>query len=284
MEWTQALKTSISYMEEHLLEDIHSVDVARQVNMSEYYFQKGFSVVTGYTIGDYIRNRRLYLAALELLTGEEKVIDIAYKYGYETPESFSKAFKRFHGINPGQVKSRYACIQPFQPLIIKLSVEGGSKMNVRMEKMDAFKIVGKSRVFNTETGYQEIPKFWAEWCENMCNECKDSGSSSYGKYGICIEKGEGQNFDYYIAGDYMAEPKGEGFEVVTIPAHTWAKFRCVGPMPGALQSMNTKIFQEWLPGNSQYEIAEAINIEMYNEGDTMAADYVSEIWIPVKEK
>ena len=284
MEWTEALKTSISYMEEHLLEDIHAVDVARQVNMSEYYFQKGFSVVTGYTIGDYIRNRRLYLAALDLLTGKEKVIEIAYKYGYETPESFSKAFKRFHGISPAQVRTQPGCIQSFQPLVIKLLVEGGSRMNVIIEKMDAFKVVGKSRVFNTDNGYKEIPKFWDECCKRWPKECEESGSDSYGKYGICIDTGEGQNFDYYIAGDYAREPIGEGFKVVTIPAHTWAKFRCVGPMPGALQSVNTKIFQEWLPGNNQYDIAEAINIEMYTIGDTTAADYVSEIWIPVKEK
>ena len=271
-------------MEEHLLEDIHTVDVAKQVNMSEYYFQKGFSVVTGYTIGDYIRNRRLYLAALDLLSGKEKVIELAYKYGYETPESFSKAFKRFHGINPAQVKSKPGCIQSFQPLVIKLLVEGGSKMNVKIEKMDAFKVVGRSRVFNTDNGYQEIPKFWDECYKNMPKDCKESGSDSYGKYGICMETGEGQNFDYYIAGDYTGVPAGDGFKVVTIPAHTWAKFRCVGPMPGALQSVNTRIFQEWLPGNNQYEIGEAINIEMYTMGDTTAVDYVSEIWIPVKEK
>ena len=283
MEWTEALKSSISYMEEHLLEDIHAEEVARQVNMSEYYFQKGFSVVTGYTIGDYIRNRRLYLAALELLTGEGKVIDVAYKYGYETPESFSKAFKRFHGISPAQVKNGQSYIQPFQPLIIKLSVEGGRKMDVRFEQMDAFKIVGKCKEFSTDTGYQEIPKFWQEWCKNCEQEEKDSGSDTCGKYGVCVQT-EGKKFDYYIAGDYKGEPTGGEYKVVEIPSYNWAKFRCVGPTPGAIQTVNTRIFNEWLPGNEKYEIAGSVNIEMYSMGDTSAADYVSEIWIPVKEK
>ncbi len=283
MEWTEALKTSISYMEEHLLEDIHAEDVARQVNMSEYYFQKGFAVVTGYTIGDYIRDRRLYLAAMELLTRDQKVIDVAYKYGYETPESFSKAFKRFHGISPAQVKKKQSCIQSFQPLVIKLSVEGGNKMDVRFEKMEAFKVVGKSKEFNTDIGYKKIPLFWEEWCKDCESESKKSGSDNCGKYGICIELADNR-FDYYIAGDYKGAPVKEGYKVVEIPAHNWAKFRCVGPTPGALQAVNTRIFSEWLPGNDKYEIADGINVEMYNMGDTSAVDYVCEVWIPVKEK
>ncbi len=286
MEWTEALKSSVSYMEEHLLEELHAEDVARQVNMSEYYFQKGFSLVTGYTIGEYIRNRRLYLAALELLAGTDKVIDIAYKYGYETPESFSKAFKRFHGVGPAQIKSKPSYIQPFQPLVIKLSVEGGRKMDVRFEKMDSFQIVGKKKEFTSDNGYLEIPKYWCEWYKDSEKEMKDSGSNTCGKYGICISKG-GKNFDYYIAGDYQGTPAENGYQVVEIPAHNWAKFRCVGPLPGAFQSVNTRIFSEWLPGNDKYEIDDTtgpINVEMYTEGDMSATDYVCEIWIPVREK
>lgn len=283
MEWIKALKISIDYMEQHLLEDINAEDIARQVHMSVFYFQKGFSIVTGYTVGDYLRNRRLYLAALELLMGKEKVIDIAYKYGYETPESFSKAYKRFHGFNPAQTREKQSDIQPFQPLIIKLSVEGGKKMDVRVEKMDAFKIVGKSRVFSTETGYQEIPKFWDEIMRNCRQEAEDSGSDTFGMYGVCMQT-EGDNFDYYIAGDYKGNIVGQGYQVVEIPAYTWAKFRCVGPLPGALQHVNTKIYKEWLPGNEKYEIATGISVEKYTNGDADAVDYVSEIWIPVKER
>lgn len=283
MEWIKALKASIDYMEQHLLEDIHAEDIARQVHMSGFYFQKGFSMVTGYTVGDYLRNRRLYLAALDLLKGEEKVIDIAYKYGYETPESFSKAFKRFHGFTPAQTRKKPEKIQSFQPLIIKILLEGGNIMDVRIEKMDAFKIVGKGRSFSFETGFREIPKFWDEFYNNHRQEVKNSGSDSFGKYGVSIMT-EGENFNYYIAGDDQGKVKEPGYEVIEIPAHTWAKFRCVGPMPGAIQYVNTKIYQEWLPGNAQYDIAADINIELYTEGDTDAVDYVSEIWIPVKEK
>lgn len=284
MEWTEALKASIEYMEKHLLEDVNADAVARHVHMSSFYFQKGFSIVTGYTIGDYIRNRRLYLAAVDLLPQDSKVIDVALKYGYETPESFSKAFKRFHGITPMQIKQKQASIKSFQPLVIKLTVEGGSMMDVRFEAMDAFKIVGKSRQFNTDNAYEEIPKFWTEYCNNQEKECVASGSTNYGVYGISMELNNHKDFTYFIAGDYVDTPTGEGFEVYEIPAYTWAKFRCVGPLPGALQSVNTRIYQEWLPGNDKYQIAAGISVEMYTEGNMQAADYISEVWIPVIEK
>ncbi len=284
MEWTEALKASIDYMEEHLLEDVNADVVARQVHMSSYYFQKGFSIVTGYTIGDYIRNRRLYLAGMELLTKDVKVIDTALKYGYETPESFCKAFKRFHGITPAQIRQKQMYIKSFQPLVIKLSVEGGSMMDVRYEHMDAFKIVGKSRVFNTDNAYDEIPKFWDEFCKDYEQDSKDSGSMDYGVYGISVEMETEKDFNYFIAGNYIGNPSGDGFEVMEIPAYMWAKFRCIGPLPGAMQSVNTRIYKEWLPGNGKYQIAAGIMVEMYTMGNMKAADYVSEIWLPVKEK
>lgn len=104
MEWTESLKRSINFMENHLLEDISPDDVAAEVHISSFYLQKGFSIMTGYSIGEYIRYRRLYLAALDVIAGSAKVIDLAYRYGYDTPESFTKAFSRFHGVSPAQMK------------------------------------------------------------------------------------------------------------------------------------------------------------------------------------
>ena len=106
MEWLTCIRRSLEFMEEHLLDDISAQDVAAQVNMSPFFLQRGFSVITGYGISEYIRNRRLYLAALDLSRSDEKVIDIAFRYGYETPESFTKAFTRFHGATPSQVRTR----------------------------------------------------------------------------------------------------------------------------------------------------------------------------------
>lgn len=295
MEWTESLRSAISYMEQHLLEDINADDVAEQVHMSSYYLQKGFGIMTGYSVGEYIRNRRLYLAALDVISGKEKVIDLAYKYGYETPESFTKAFSRFHGVSPAQLKKDVHKIKVFLPLKIIVEIRGGNDMDVTVEKMTGFKLIGFERVFETEDAYQKIPLFWDEFKEKYLgllygrtpkNELEETiCNCKVAEFGICIDDlGEKGKFRYMIAGRYNGGPVPEGMSVYEFPDMEWAKFRCVGSMPGALQLVNTKIFEEWLPGNPDYEIAMYANIEWYSKGDMNSNDYESGIWLPVKRK
>ena len=137
MEWLTSIRTAIDYMEEHLEDNISAQDVADRVYLSPFFLQRGFSLMTGYGIGEYIRNRRLYQAALDLKETEDKVIDIALRYCYETPESFTKAFSRFHGVTPSQVRDG-AVGKVFLPLTIKLSVQGGSQMDYKFDFRDAF--------------------------------------------------------------------------------------------------------------------------------------------------
>ena len=134
MEWLTAVRKSIEYIEEHLHDDISAQDVAEQVYLSPLHFQRGFLVMTGYSVSEYIRNRRLYLAALEIKNTERKVIDVAYDYGYDTPDSFTKAFTRFHGKSPVQVKQGGEC-RSFLPLKVKITVQGGDKMDYKITKM-----------------------------------------------------------------------------------------------------------------------------------------------------
>ena len=164
MEWLTSIRTAIDYMEEHLTDNISAQDVADRVYLSPFFLQKGFSLMTGYGIGEYIRNRRLYRAALDLKETDDKVIDIALRYGYETPESFTKAFSRFHGATPSQVRGG-AAINTFLPLMIKLSIQGGNQMDYKITTMFPFKVIGFQREFDNETAYTEIPKFWDEICE-----------------------------------------------------------------------------------------------------------------------
>jgi len=138
MEWITAIRNSIRYIEEHLQDKISAQDVSDRVYMSQVHFQKGFQVVTGYSVAEYIRNRRLYLAALDLKNQDIKVIDVAYEYGYETPESFTKAFTRFHGISPTEVKQG-GTIRLFLPLTIKMDILGGDKMDVKIRNQFGFK-------------------------------------------------------------------------------------------------------------------------------------------------
>ena len=297
MEWTETLRRTIDYLEAHLLENGAAEGAARAVHLSPLYLQRGFKLVTGYSMGEYLRNRRLYLAGLEAIAGREKIIDLAYRYGYDTPESFSKAFSRFHGVSPAQLRQSPQRLSPFLPLKITLTIKGGYGMDYRVEKLDEFQLIGVEREFPMESSYQNLPRFWDEFIKAECAPLwagkkpetareKAVCECSIGEFGVCIDEGcPAGRFRYMIAGRYDSREVPEGLTVFTLPALEWAKFRCSGPMPEALQSVNTKIFQEWLPGNPEFEIAQGTNIEWYSmEKDTSAPDYESEIWIPVKRK
>ncbi len=282
--WLEAIEKSIEYIEEHITENISAEDAAECVYMSPFYFQKGFSMLCGYTVAEYIRNRRLALAGCELLADKAKVIDVALKYGYDSPDSFTKAFTRFHGISPSKVQKGNVMIKTFAPLKINISLKGGYIMNYKIVKKESFKVLGNPRRFSYETCKEEIPKFWKEHYE--------SGKGKYvcGMFGVNIdEKMDGNDFEYLIADAYNSEKEvPEGFEVRTVPAFTWAIFSCDGPMPNALQDVNKKIFSEWLPALKEYEFAAGYCIEMYDDvskypNGTQDENYHSEIWIPVRK-
>ena len=290
MEWTEGLKQALEFIEAHLLEEISVEDVAAHIYLSPFYFQKGFKLITGYTVGEYVRNRRLYLAALEIVKGDKRVIDLAYKYGYDTPESFSKAFTRLHGVSPIQVKEQPYKMKTFQPLQVSLSIKGADKLEYRIEKMEAFKIIGMDRIFRYDCAFDEIPLYWEEYVKQCMTEKNEEIRDAWmayniGVYGICIEEERGcDTFQYLIAGPYKEDKRvyPDSFKVITIPALTWAKFKCIGPMPETIQSLNRRIFEEWLPANRHYEIIAGYNIEVYFKGDIKSVDYISEIWIPVR--
>ncbi len=297
MEWMEALRRAIDCLEEHLLDEGAAEKAAHAACLSPLYLQKGFRLVTGYSMGEYIRCRRLYLAGLEAVAGREKIIDLAYRYGYDTPESFSKAFSRFHGVSPAQLRQCPEHLVPFLPLKITLSIRGGQGMDFTVEKMESFQLIGIEREFSLETSYQELPKFWDEFIRGYCAATRAEKAPetaleqavcqcSIGEFGVCIDSDASpERFRYLIAGRYNGRAVPEGMTVYTLPALEWARFRCSGPMPEALQSVNTKIFQEWLPGNPEFELAQSINVEWYSaDKSTSAADYESEIWIPVRRK
>lgn len=295
MDWTESLRRAIEYMEKHLTEDITPEDAAKEVNISLFYLERGFKVMTGYSLGEYIRSRRLYLAALEIISGRgDKVIDIALKYGYDTPESFTKAFSRFHGVTPSGLKKDPCLLRTFLPLKINIVIQGGNSMDFIVEKMSGFKVIGYEKDFSSENSYAEIPKFWAEMFAEKISplfsrapetaEEKAIAENCIGEFGVCIDDIGGEKFRYLIAGEYKGGEVPEGMTVYEFPEMEWAKFLCTGPMPGALQSVNTRIFKEWLPGNPDFEIAMGANIEWYSKGDSSSPDYESAIWIPVKRK
>lgn len=284
MNWSEVISRAIEYIENNLTNDITIEDIANYLYISSFYFQKGFSMLCGYSVGEYIRNRKLSLAGYELLHTDNKIIDIALKYGYDSPDSFTKAFTRFHGSTPSSVR-RGGKVKEFAPLKINLMLKGGYTMEYKIEEKEAFRVVGLKDSFKYETANQEIPKIWKKFfMKNIFSKMKP-------KYAVNIDTNMGRDvFDYVIGDDYNSSLKvPKDFEIIEIPKFTWVVFSCIGPASVKMQETNERIFKEWLPNSNDYEIAAGYNIEMYSNPKDYKKGiddekYYSEIWIPVKKK
>lgn len=296
MEWIESIRKTIDYVEAHLLEEINSEIISKVVSISPYYLQNGFKILTGYTIAEYTRNRRLYLSALDIISNKEKIIDIAYKYNYDTPESFTKAFTRFHGISPKQLRKSPDKIKIFLPLKVKISIQGGNDMDYIVEKMEGFKLIGFEKEFSYENAHQEIPMFWGEISQKylmplMMGKKPESeiekaicNCGNMGEFGVNIDDIGNGKFRYIIAGTYTGGEVPDGMVSYELPDVELAKFSCKGPMPEALQTLNTKLFNEWLPGNPDYKMGIGVIIEWYTKGDVKSVAYESGLWIAVSKK
>lgn len=273
-------------MEENILEPITYEDVAKQVYMSSYHFHRTFSLVTGMTANEYIRNRRLSMAGQEITMSDIKVIDIALKYGYDSPESFTKAFTRFHGIAPNVARRAGMKLKSFNRLLIKIKIEGGTAMDYRIEKREPFKVLAKLTKFRNETiseeGNTEIPDFWKENGENGLFTILNENTKKHDVYGVCapISK-DSKHFDYGIGMEYDGGTVPEGLAVWEVKPTLWAVFKCIGDNGDCISEMWGKIFSEFLPG-SDYVMLDDTDFELYKEDDN--SDCFCEIWVPVEKK
>ncbi|MGN0968199.1 MAG: effector binding domain-containing protein [Oscillospiraceae bacterium] len=291
MDWIMGIQRALDYTEAHLTEEIDYAVVAKQACSSVFHFQRMFSMLCGFTLGDYIRMRRLTLAANDLIQTNDKVIDIALKYGYETPESFSRAFVRFHGITPTDARHGKN-VKSFSRLTVKLILSGGSTMDYRIEKKDAFQIICKRKHVTKpqgDTATADISAFW--------NECSSDGTipalcgympeqpSLKGLLGICFSKDMSESgFPYGIGAEYNGAPVlNHDFDVVEIPAYTYAVFPCKGQMPDAFKRVYQQICSEFFP-QSNYEYGCGVELEVYPSANVQDPNYTCEIWIAVNPK
>lgn len=291
MDWITGIQQALDYTEAHLTEEIDFEAVAKQAYSSAFHFQRMFGLLCGFTLGDYIRMRRLTLAADELIRSKEKVIDIALKYGYDTPESFSRAFMRFHGITPSEAR-RGGNIKSFSRLSVKLILSGGNTMDYRIETKSAFKVICKKKQVNKpqgDTATADISAFWAECNKSgaipvLCRYMPKTPTLN-GILGICFSGEMANNgFPYGIGAEYNGEPvTEEGFDIVEIPAYTYAVFQCKGPMPDAFKNTYKQICTEFFP-QSNYEYGYGVELEVYPSDDVSDQNYTCEIWIAVNEK
>ena len=165
--WIEGFQQSIDFIENNLTDSLDIEDIAGLAALSPFYYQRIFGALCGMTVGEYIRGRRMTLAAQELSSTDAKVIDVAVKYGYDSPDSFAKAFQRFHDIPPSKARENGATLRSIAPLHIKISMEGGKMLDYRIVEKAPFTVMGIRKRFNEDTCYQEVPKFWSEWMSDM---------------------------------------------------------------------------------------------------------------------
>ncbi len=292
VEWIAGIQRAIDYMETHLTEEINYESVAKEAYSSVFHFQRVFSILCGFTLGDYIRMRRLSLAAADLIQTGDKVIDIALKYGYDTPESFTRAFVRFHGITPTEARHG-GNVKSFSRLSVKLILSGGSMMNYRIERLNAFQVICKRKTVDKPASAMATADISAFW-----GECAADGSTqkilSYfpkepklgGLLGICFSgEMKASKFPYGIGVEYDGRPVDQDdMEIIEIPAHTYAVFTCKGKMPDAFVETYRKIVSEFFPQSDKYEYGHGIELEVYPSDQVNDPDYTCEIWIAVNEK
>lgn len=277
MEWIVAMQQAITYMEEHIMEEINYEDVAKQVHTSSYEFHRAFSFLTGMTANAYIRNRRLSLAGREIVETNAKITDIALKYGYETPESFTKAFTRFHGIAPKFAREKSAKLLLFNPLVIKIIVEGGKTMDYRIVQTEEQKFIALVRSFRNEIINDEenrdIPDFWGECHDKNLVEAirnlRPEGKRDL--YGLCspTKQGEG-TFEYGIGvlidgatSEFdTAEMEKAGYSIWDVKPGTYVVFDCIGEDGDCIGDTWSKFYREFLP-QMGYESEAETDYEIY---------------------
>ncbi|PFV79635.1 AraC family transcriptional regulator [Bacillus sp. AFS059628] len=290
MDSLKNMNAAMQYIEHNLTDEIDFKEVAKIAYCSEYHFKRMFSFLAGVSLSEYIRCRRLTLAAFELKDSDTKVIDVAIKYGYNSPDSFARAFQNLHGITPSEARNGSHSLKAYSPMTFQLSIQGGNEMNYRIEEKEPFRIIGITKrvpiVFNGVN--EEIASMWKSLNPKSIQTLKSlsnmepngiiSASTNFSE-GRMEEKGE---LDHYI-GVATTKDCPAQFAQLEVAASTWAIFEAVGPFPETLQNVWGRIYSEWFP-SSNYELAEGPEILWNEQKDISSPNFKSEIWIPVLRK
>ncbi|MFB5760443.1 AraC family transcriptional regulator [Paenibacillus medicaginis] len=287
MDALKQVNLAMSYIEANLAGEIDLKEAARLACCSEYHFRRMFSFLAGLSLSEYIRRRRLTLAALELHNSEHvKIIDLAIKYGYDSPDSFSRAFQSLHSITPTEARKKGAALKAFPPMTFQLTIKGGNEMDYRIVEKEAFQIAGiKKQITLIYEGVNpQMNEMWASLTEKDFTELKQL-SNVEPRGIICASvnftegRAEGTVLDQYI-GVATSKEVPQRWEVLNVPAGTWAVFTAMGPFPTALQEVWGRIYAEWFP-TSGYETTGGPEILWNESKDTSSPNYKSEIWVPV---
>ena len=285
MEWLKKLGAAIDYIEDNLDKEISYDEAARIASCSPYYFQRIFSYVLGVSLAEYIRRRKMTQAAFELQRTDEKVIDIALKYGYSSPTSFNRAFQNVHGITPTAAKAMGCILQAYPSIQFRIEITGGSAMVYHIAEKQPLHIVGIRipLACDMEENLRIVPDFWKTTLQgNQFSEiCKLSNQEPNGILGISVYESPKEIY-YYIGVATNAPAPADMYEY-EIPAATWVIFENDGRFKEDVQSVFRRFYMEWLPF-SGYKYAELPDIEVYPICDSQPAHGHSKVWISIKEE
>lgn len=288
MEWLDHFRKSIDYLEESLEDKTEVEKAAQTALMSKYHYQRMFHMITGVTVADYVRKRRLTMAAQELASSSTKVLDVALKYGYQTPEAFTKAFQRLHGMNPSDARKQGVSLKAFPRLSFQIQIKGVEAMNYQIMEKESFSILGVEKKVSTRDGenFRVIPGFWQEVTQDGTCDKLGEMAGPLGLLGVSMDYDEElETMTYLVAvekhtsGQLTNVSKHKVVER-EIPASTWAVFESVGAMPDAIQEVFQRIFTEWFPATG-YSHAGGPEIEVYLPGDPTSSQYRCQVWVPV---
>lgn len=278
MEWNEKLQLIIDYVENHLQrkqEPVNNEEIAKIAGCSFGFFQKVFSYMNDISFAEYVRSRKLTLAGYDLKSTDLKVIDISYKYGYDSPTSFTKAFTLFHGVSPKDARTPGIVLK----IMPKMQIMEAQKYSWHLEQKGDFFLIGKSISLPVGSSllHKKIPEFWSQCQQNGIFAklvSMDTGNPKglFGLFGAC---------EYSIMVISSKEPPSD-FTRLHIPNHTWAVFDCKGPVPKAMQQGWKYLNEEWLV-KYPFQHADCPEIEWYSSGNVYDENYLSQIWIPILE-
>lgn len=290
MEIINNLNNAIEYIENNLESRIDIDEVAKVAYTSRYHFQNLFHAVTGFTLTEYIRNRRLTLAAEELAVSDTKVIDIALRYGYDSPDAFTKAFQRLHKVTPSALRKGNVKIKAFPKLLLQISIKGEFEVNYKIIEKEAYSFFGVDFEYSIANNGNdnEILKFCDEIWENGTH-LKINQFLGYPKmhllHAIHYDFKEDGYRRYLMGWEVPDKEIPKEYKVVDIPSATCAVFDAKSTMENRIKIKDvwTEIYSEWFP-SSGFEQAEGPVIEKYYWDDDKYDNYTCEVWIPVKRK
>lgn len=279
MEWIERLNRAINYIEEHITEKLDYIQIAKVAGCSTYHFQRMFAYIADVPLSEYIRRRHMSLAAADLQNSNQKIIDVALKYGYTSPTAFNRAFQSIHNIAPSLVKKGGIVLRAYPPINFKITVKGVEELDYRIEKKEPFRIIGISQSLHRdiEKNFEIVPQMWQKAVTDgtISKLVSMMNNQPMGLLGVSVCNDD-EEWKYFIAVS-SSQPIDNTLEEYSIPSSMWAIFTGSGTNK-SLQELERRIFTEWLP-TSGYEYANAPDIEVYIKADPENAQY--EVWIPI---